>query len=60
VVGVVLNGVIGAGIFGLASKVFALSGPYSLLAFGLCAVCVSLIAKATDPRWASGSDGWSG
>jgi amino acid transporter len=43
VVGVVLNGVIGAGIFGLASRVFALSGPYSLLAFGACAVCVSLI-----------------
>ncbi|HJZ96601.1 MAG TPA: APC family permease, partial [Candidatus Solibacter sp.] len=43
VVGVVLNGVIGAGIFGLASRVFALSGVYSLIAFGACAVCVSLI-----------------
>src|SRR3954463_1339539 len=43
VVGVVLNGVIGAGIFGLASKVFALSGDYSLLAFGDCAACVALI-----------------
>jgi amino acid transporter len=43
VVGVVLNGVIGAGIFGLASKVFDLSGTYSLLAFGACAICVSLI-----------------
>src|SRR5262249_48305858 len=43
VVGVVLNGVIGAGIFGLAARVFALSGVYSLLAFGACAVCVSLI-----------------
>src|SRR5205807_2813060 len=43
VVGVVLNGVIGAGIFGLASRVFALSGDYSLLAFGACAVCVSFI-----------------
>ena len=42
-VAVVLNGVIGAGIFGLASRVFALSGTYSLLAFGACAVCVSLI-----------------
>jgi amino acid transporter len=46
VVGVVLNGVIGAGIFGLASRVFALSGPYSLVAFGACAVCVSLIVLA--------------
>jgi amino acid transporter len=42
-VAVVLNGVIGAGIFGLASKVYGLSGTYSLLAFGACAVCVSLI-----------------
>jgi APA family basic amino acid/polyamine antiporter len=33
-VAVVLNGVIGAGIFGLPSKVFNLSGTYSLLAFG--------------------------
>ena len=43
VVAVVLNGVIGAGIFGLASRVFALSGAYSLYAFGACAICVSLI-----------------
>src|SRR5947209_2380410 len=43
VVAVVLNGVIGAGIFGLPSRIFALSGPYSLLAFGACAVCVSFI-----------------
>jgi amino acid transporter len=42
-VAVVLNGVIGAGIFGLASRVYGLSGTYSLLAFGACAVCVSLI-----------------
>ncbi len=42
-VGVVLNGVIGAGIFGLPSKVFALAGSHSLLAFGLCAICVSFI-----------------
>ena len=39
----VLNGVIGAGIFGLPSKVFNLSGAYSLLAFGACAICVSII-----------------
>lgn len=42
-VAVVINGVIGAGIFGLPSKVFGLSGVYSLLAFGACALCVSLI-----------------
>jgi APA family basic amino acid/polyamine antiporter len=42
-VGVVINGVIGAGIFGLPSKVFALAGPYSVFAFLLCAVCVGLI-----------------
>ena len=42
-VAVVLNGVIGAGIFGLPSKVFSLAGTYSILSFGLCAVCVSLI-----------------
>ena len=40
---VVINGVIGAGIFGLPSKVFALAGPYSLGSFILCAFCVSLI-----------------
>lgn len=42
-VGVVINGVIGAGIFGLPSKVFGLSGAYSVFGFGLCAVCVSLV-----------------
>src|SRR6267143_1644755 len=42
-VAVVVNGVIGAGIFGLPSKTFSLAGDYSLLAFGLCAVCVSVI-----------------
>ena len=40
---VVINAVIGAGIFGLPSKIFALDGPYSLLAFVVCAVCVFLI-----------------
>lgn len=38
-----LNGVIGAGIFGLPSKIFSLSGDYSLVAFALCAVCVMAI-----------------
>jgi amino acid transporter len=42
-VAVVLNGVIGAGIFGLPSKVFALAGNFSLLAFGACGLCVWLI-----------------
>ena len=42
-VGVVLNGVIGAGIFGLPSEVFALAGPYSIFAFLICAVCVAAI-----------------
>src|ERR1700694_2823109 len=42
-VAVGVNGVIGAGIFGLPSKTFGLAGDYSLFAFGVCAVCVSLI-----------------
>src|SRR5687768_9223832 len=36
----IINSIIGAGIFGLPSKVFGLSGVYSLLAFGACAVVV--------------------
>lgn len=36
----IVNSIIGAGIFGLPSKVFALSGTYSLLAFGICAIVV--------------------
>src|SRR3954447_12924475 len=42
-VGVVINGVIGAGIFALPARAFELSGPYSLVAFLLCAFCISLI-----------------
>lgn len=38
----IINSVIGAGIFGLPSKVFALSGVYSLLAFGVCAIVVMI------------------
>jgi amino acid transporter len=45
-VAVVLNGVIGAGIFGLPSKVFALAGSASILAFLACAACVILIVLA--------------
>jgi basic amino acid/polyamine antiporter, APA family len=42
-VAVVLNGVVGAGIFGLPSRVFALTADYSLVCFAACALCVSLI-----------------
>jgi len=43
-VALVLNCVIGAGIFGLPSKAFALAGMYSLVAYLVCAVLVVLIA----------------
>jgi hypothetical protein len=36
-VAVTINGIIGAGIFGLPSKVYALIGSYSLIAFVVCA-----------------------
>lgn len=39
----VINGIIGAGIFGLPSKVFAQIGSYSLLAFVACAIIIGLI-----------------
>jgi amino acid transporter len=42
-VAVVINGVIGAGIFGLPSKMFALAGDFSLLSFVVCLLCVSFI-----------------
>src|SRR5688500_1897608 len=42
-VALVINGTIGAGIFGSPSKVYALTGSYSLVAFGFCAVLVALI-----------------
>lgn len=38
-----INGIIGAGIFGLPSTIFALSGSYSLIAVATCAVVVALI-----------------
>lgn len=38
----IINSIIGAGIFGLPSRIFALSGLYSLLAFGVCAVVVMI------------------
>ena len=42
-VALTINGIIGAGIFGLPAKVYALIGTYSLLAFVACAVVVILI-----------------
>ena len=42
-VAVVINGVIGAGIFGLPSTVFSKIGSYSLIAFAVCALVVTLI-----------------
>src|SRR6185312_8226245 len=41
-VAITINGIIGAGIFGLPSKVFALIGSYSLIAFVACAAVVTL------------------
>ena len=42
-VAIAINGIIGAGIFGLPAKVYALIGSYSLIAFAACAVVVTLI-----------------
>ncbi len=42
-VAIAINGIIGAGIFGLPSKVYALIGTYSLIAFVACAVVVAMI-----------------
>lgn len=42
-VAIAINGIIGAGIFGLPSKVFFLIGPYSIIAFVACAVIVAMI-----------------
>jgi len=43
-VALVLNCVIGAGIMGLPSRVFALAGTYSLVAYLVCAIVVGFIA----------------
>jgi amino acid transporter len=40
---IAINAIIGAGIFGLPSKVAALIGPYSLIAFVACALIIGLI-----------------
>jgi APA family basic amino acid/polyamine antiporter len=42
-VAIAINGIIGAGIFGLPSKVYALIGTYSIIAFVACALVVALI-----------------
>jgi amino acid transporter len=42
-VGVAINGIIGAGIFGLPSRVFAETGAYSIFSFIVCAIVVVLI-----------------
>src|SRR5882672_362145 len=42
-VAIAINGIIGGGIFGLPAPVFKLIGSYSLIAFAVCAVVVTLI-----------------
>ena len=42
-VAICINGIIGAGIFGLPSKVYSLIGTYSIIAFVTCALVVALI-----------------
>jgi amino acid transporter len=42
-IAVTVNSVIGAGIFGLPSKVYGLAGNYSLVAFVLCALFAAMI-----------------
>jgi amino acid transporter len=42
-VAVAVNGIIGAGIFGLPAKAFQLTGSYSLIAFVVCAGVLALI-----------------
>jgi len=42
-VAITINGIIGAGIFGLPSNVYKLIGTYSLVAFVACALVVALI-----------------
>ncbi|HKX84947.1 MAG TPA: amino acid permease [Pyrinomonadaceae bacterium] len=43
-IAIVINTIIGAGIFGLPSKVYAQIGSYSLIAFVACALIVGLVA----------------
>jgi amino acid transporter len=43
-VAIVINAIVGAGIFGLPARVFALAGTYSLVAYLVCIVPIALIA----------------
>jgi amino acid transporter len=43
VVALAINAIIGAGIFGLPSELFARTGTWSLVAFGVCGAAVTLI-----------------
>jgi amino acid transporter len=55
-VALTINGIIGAGIFGLPSKVFAQTGTYSLLAFITCAtvvVCIILCFAEVGSRFSA-------
>ncbi|HMT06768.1 MAG TPA: APC family permease [Pyrinomonadaceae bacterium] len=40
---IVINTIIGAGIFGLPAKVYAAIGSYSLIAFAMCALIIGLV-----------------
>jgi amino acid transporter len=42
-VAVTINGIIGAGIFGLPGKIYSLTGTYSIIALAVCALVVTLI-----------------
>jgi APA family basic amino acid/polyamine antiporter len=55
-IAVAINGTIGAGIFGLPSKVFAQTGAYSLLAFVACAlvvICIILCFAEVGSRFSA-------
>src|SRR5262249_25368389 len=43
IVAMIINMIVGAGIFGLPSKIYSLTGTWSLLAYLICAVLVTLI-----------------
>src|SRR5215472_10825621 len=43
-VALMINCIIGAGIFGLPSQIYSLTGAYSLLAFAACALLVAILA----------------
>jgi len=43
-VALMINSIIGVGIFGLPSQIYSLTGPYSLFAFAACAMVVVIVA----------------